>query len=442
MDFPGAAAPARGWTDWHEPSALDALDLAFQAEPLAGLDALLTTVEAARGPAPTPLRCLEGHAADCSACCPPPPVDKFASYVLLGQNGTKRLRRAVLLTREWNTTADREAAATLAEADGDPHGVARVLRGKLSRELSKPHLLLLCATWRYRSDLWALRGNTCRKRARLAEDAAVATVASALALRVRLPAVGAVDRRSVAQLVATLTAQLTASAHNMAGPKARDATMEHRRAPFELASLQEYNASSHFFRAVAMRWGLLDAAQVVWSARAAAVKHVPYPAEEADPATTPAWQMLALCDAPVPLEQQLEQLSAISGSAQRMVVVTRATAQAMVPLGSPERVVVDVAQREYAEAIMEGVAVCTALLQLLAQLRAAAPLADYASACELLSPQLTRYMAGLADSSRARSEWTTAAIRDGIQPRPPWNIEVNSFNSFFDVSAVAAPASA
>jgi hypothetical protein len=130
MDFPGAAAPAGGWTDWHEPSALDALDLAFQAEPLAGLDALLTTVEAARGPAPTPLRCLEGHAADCSACCPPPPVDKFASYVLLGQNGTKRLRRAVLLTREWNTTADREAAATLAEADGDPHGVARVLRGK------------------------------------------------------------------------------------------------------------------------------------------------------------------------------------------------------------------------------------------------------------------------------------------------------------------------
>ena len=429
--------------DWHEPGALDALDIAFPGEALAGLDALLTSDEAARGPAPTPLRCLEGHAADCAACCPPPPPDQFGSYVLLGQNGTKRLRRAVLLTREWNTTADREAAATLAEAGGDPHGVARVLRGKLSRELSKPHLLLLCVTWRYRSDLWAPRGNTCRKRARPAEDAAEATAASALALRDRLPAVGAVDRRSVALLVAQLAAQLTASAHDMAGPKARDATLKHRLAPFELASLQEYTASCHFFRSGAMRWGLLDAAQAVWSARAAAVKHVPYPAEEADPATTPTWQMLALCDAPVPLEQQLEQLRAISSSAQRMVVVTRATAQMMVPPGSPQRVVVDLAQREHAEAVMAGVAVCTAALQLLAQLRAAAPLADYASACELLSPQLTRYMAGLADSYHARAEWTAAAFSDGIQPRAPWNVGVNGFKSFFDVQgAVAAPAGA
>jgi hypothetical protein len=91
MDFPGVG----GWTDWHEPSALDALDLVSPAEQLADLDALLTTDEAAHGPAPTPLRCLEGHAAGCSACCPPPPPDKFGSYVLQGQNGTKRLRRAL-----------------------------------------------------------------------------------------------------------------------------------------------------------------------------------------------------------------------------------------------------------------------------------------------------------------------------------------------------------
>ena len=268
------------------------------------------------------------------------------------------------------------------------------------------------------------------------------TAASALALRGRLPAVGSIDRRSVAQLVATLAAQLAASAHDLAGPKARAATLQHRLAPFELASLQEYGASSHFFRAVSMRWGLLEASQVVWSARAAAVKHVPYPAEEADPATTPAWQLLALCDTDAPLEQQLEQLRSISSSAQRMVVVTRTTAQAMVPPGSPERTVVDVAQREYAEAIMAAVAVCTAAMQLLAQLRAAAPLADYAAACELLSPQLTRYMAGLSDASRARAEWTAAAISEGIQPRLPWNVEVNSFRRFFDVGAVAAPQSA
>ena len=443
MEFPGGAAPAGGWTDWHEPGAhdvLDALDIGFPAEQLADLGALLTRDEAARGP-PSLLRCLEGHPADCATCCAPPAPDQFGSYVLLGQSGTKRLRRAVLLTREWNTTADREAAATLAETSGDPHGVARVLRGKLSRELSKPHLLLLCATWRYRSDLWAPKGDTCRKRARPAPDAVVETAASALALHHRLPMVGAIDRRSVAQLVATLSAQLTASARDMAGPKARAVTLEHRLAPFEVASLQEYNASSVFFRAVSMRWGLLEASQVVWSARAAAVKHVPYPAEEADPATTPTWQLLALCDAPAPLEAQLEQLRAIASSAQRMVVVTRSTAQAMVPPGSPERTVVDVAQREYAEAIMAGVAVCTSVVQLLAQLRAAAPLADYAAACELLSPQLTRYMAGLSDSARARSEWSAAAISDGVQPRPPWNVEVNSFTTFFDVAAVAAPLS-
>ena len=204
----------------------------------------------------------------------------------------------------------------------------------------------------------------------------------------------------------------------MAGPKARAATLEHRLAPFDLASLQEYSASSQFFRAVSMRWGLLEASQVVWSARAATVNHVPYPAEEADPASTPTWQLLALCDAPAPLEAQLEQLRAISSSAQRTVVVMRSTAQAMVPPGSPERTVVDVAQREYAESIMASVAVCTSAVQLLAQLRAAAPLAGYAAACELLSPQLTRYMAELSNSCRARSEWTAAAISDGIKPRP------------------------
>ena len=444
MDFPFGAAPSGGWTDWHDErsahDALDALDIGFGVEQLADSGTLLTWDEAARGPPPL-LRCLEGHPADCKSCCAPPAPEQSGSYVLLGQGGTKRLRRAVLLTREWNTTADREAAATLADMGGDPHGVARLLRGKLSRKLSKQHLLLLCATWRYRSDLWAPKGKTYRKRACPAQDAAVETAASALALRDRLPMVGAIDRRSVAQLVATLSAQLSASARDMAGPKARAATLEHRLAPFELASLQEYSASSQFFRAVSMRWGLLEASQVVWSARAAAVKHVPYPAEEADPATTPTWQMLALCDAPAPLEAQLAQLRTITGTAQRMVVVTRATAQAMVPPGSPERTVVDLAQREYAEAIMAGVAVCTSAVQLLAQLCAAAPLADYAAACELLSPQLTRYMAELSNSSRARSEWTTAAISDGIQPRPPWNVEVNSFTNFFDVAAVAAPLS-
>ena len=166
MDFASGGAPAGGWTDWHQPSALDALDIGFPVEPLADLGELLTTEEAARGP-PSQLRCLEGHPAECTTCCAPPAPDQFGSYVLLGQSGTKRLRRAVLLTPEWNTTADREAAATLVDAAGDPHGVARVLRGKLSRELSKPQLLLLCSTWRYRSDLWAPKGDTCRKRAPL-----------------------------------------------------------------------------------------------------------------------------------------------------------------------------------------------------------------------------------------------------------------------------------
>ena len=131
--------------DWHDRSvhdALDALDIGFGVEQLADLGTFLTWDEAARGP-PSPLRCLEGHPADCKTCCAPPAPDQFGSYVLLGQSSIKRLRRAVLLTREWNTKADREAAVTLADTSGDPHGVARLLRGKLSRELSKQHLLLL-----------------------------------------------------------------------------------------------------------------------------------------------------------------------------------------------------------------------------------------------------------------------------------------------------------
>ena len=317
----------------------------------------------------------------------------------------------------------------------DPEGIARVLRGKLSRELSKQHLLFLCATWRYASDVWMRKGNTCRKRVRRAAAPDAATAASALTLRDRLPTVGAIDRASVAALIASLGERLAASARDSAGPGARAATLEQRLAPFEAASLQEYKKSAQFFRAVSTNWGPLLTAQVVWSARAAALQRVPFPAEEADPATTPTWQMLALCEAPVPVESQLEQMRAISLSAQRMMMVTRSTAQMVMP-ALPEREIVDLAQREYAGAIMTGTAVCTAAGQLLAQLRAGAPLAEYASACEMLSPLLIRYMASLADAACARADWTAAAISDGIKPREPWNMEMISFAKFFDIGAI------
>lgn len=129
------------------------------------------------------LRCADVlHAADCTECAPhalPRPVVPHFSplpeppgwthrctpapartehgfFELTGPGGIKALRGLVLCSAEWNSEAERHAVAAAEDALGDPCGIARVLRNKSGRDLTKAHLLLLCHTWGYRSNKWCV----------------------------------------------------------------------------------------------------------------------------------------------------------------------------------------------------------------------------------------------------------------------------------------------
>ena len=100
------------------------------------------------------------HPARHGSCTPAPAREEHGHFELTGPGGIKALRVLVLGSAEWCSPAAREAVAAAEEAAGDPSGIARILRNKRGRNLTKPHLMLLCAAWDYRTDKW------CAPRAR------------------------------------------------------------------------------------------------------------------------------------------------------------------------------------------------------------------------------------------------------------------------------------
>lgn len=122
-------------------------------------------------------KCLDAsHGAGCVSCLPAPDISEAASYELRGdagrRNGEKRVKAALLRTREWHAAPERESAACAAVGAGMEH-LASALRAKRSTGLRKAELFFLLHHWRYASELWAdRRASAPPRRARSAKLAA------------------------------------------------------------------------------------------------------------------------------------------------------------------------------------------------------------------------------------------------------------------------------
>jgi hypothetical protein len=132
--------------------------------PGAGSSPAMSTIPGAEAPVRR-LRCLDAsHAAECTRCTPPPPLEEAALYELVGdpgrRNGEKKLRSLLTRTDEWCSSESRGAAA--AELQGRFPKLASSLLARSSGSLSKELMLALLAQWGYKSDLWARRGNRRR----------------------------------------------------------------------------------------------------------------------------------------------------------------------------------------------------------------------------------------------------------------------------------------
>jgi hypothetical protein len=132
-------------------------------------------------------------------------------------------------------------------------------------------------------------------------------------------------------------------------------------------------------------------------------------------AVTPAWQVLSLCAEEAPAEAMLVALRALLGAGQRMWAMEHARTRALsgacgVPVDAPVRV----SQDEFADALRDGAAVAAGGALLLAQLRVAGSLSDYASACELLAAQLAAYAAAVAAAMRDRTAWSEQLLEGGV----------------------------
>jgi hypothetical protein len=272
-----------------------------------------------------------------------------------------------------------------------------------------------------------------------------------LARASRPPMLGAVDGASVAALVATqLAPQLARSAAALGGPRARAAAEALRVAGFSRESLRAYTDVYAMCDGLATRWTAGAAAQRAWHGAAAAAAararardgHGDGDDDDDDDgdadgalAVTPAWQVLPLCAEEAPAEAMLVALRALLGAGQRMWAAererTRAHARAA---GAPVPHPVRVSQDEFADALRDGAAVAAGGALLLAQLRVAASLHEYAAACELLGAQLTSYAASVAAAMLARGAWSAEMLAGGIEAQGP---SPASVGRFFTPSAAA-----
>ena len=155
------SSSAEAWPPLPGGAFLDGEDalLAFTRD--GGLDDGFAWVPPLSGSALGGFRCLDAsHGVVCCACSPAPSAEAMGSYELRGdagrRNGEKRVKAALLRTREWHAAPAREAAAAAAAAAGLPR-LAEALRAKRSTGLRKAELFFLLHHWRYASDLWADR---------------------------------------------------------------------------------------------------------------------------------------------------------------------------------------------------------------------------------------------------------------------------------------------
>jgi hypothetical protein len=346
--------------------------------------------------------------------------------------GLKPLRRALLLTAEWNCAAAREAAARALEAADPSLPVLRTLRERLSRDLSKAQLLQLCRLWGYRSDAWQAKGSRRRKRVcpgggptgaagggaspRASPPPQQQLVALPPPPRLLpLPALCAPEAAAVRGFLdAQLLPLLRGSASALAGPASRALTLSGGVAPFTPRSLDAYDTMTRLCRGLAARWDAAAAAQRAWAAPALTACGDDSGGDGDDgndECTAAAWALLPRCGAAeAPAAAHLRELDQMLHSGARMLQANSAAAllgaatEADVPIGF------SAAQEEYGAALRDGAAFVAAAALLLAQLRAAASLACYAAAGEQVLCAAAAYAGGAADAFAARRAWSNEAL--------------------------------
>jgi hypothetical protein len=138
-------------------------------------------------------------------------------------------------------------------------------------------------------------------------------------------------------------------------------------------------------------------------------------------AVTPSCQVLPLCAEDAPVEAMLGAMRALLGAGQRLLAseCARVQADSSAAGGAPVPAPVAVSQAEYADALRDGAAVAAADALLLAQLRVAASLHEYAAACELLAAQLTTYAGAASAAMRAREQWSAQLLAGGVAAQAP-----------------------
>lgn len=388
----GSDAPGDACPDWgHPPDSLDDLDV----------DELLLSAAPAAVPPPA-LRCLEAtHAAGCVACAPAPAPGELERFELVAAGGFKGLRGALLLSPEWNTATEREAAAASAEAHGDPLAMAPLLRRKRGCDLNKAQLVALCRAWGYKSGAWQPKHGRAAKRTRPPSPQPRAGPAPPSPLRLlALPHDASSLRARIAADVAGL---LRASSTAWEGPRARELTQATRVAGFSHDSLRQYVGMGAVLRVFERQCSEAMKAHAAAAAAPSAVAR----------ADAPACAVLPLCAPGAEAsEQVLGLLRSMLTSGTRLLHSARCATSA--PGDEPEDVVL-VAQTEISEALQAGLAGVARAHALLTWLCATAPLGAYLTAAELLLHEARSYAEATSHAFSARSAWSVAAVDAGAR---------------------------
>jgi hypothetical protein len=273
-----------------------------------------------------------------------------------------------------------------------------------------------------------------------ASDGCAVAAALALCPRARLPSTGAVAEPAVTVLLdGPVAAQLARSSAAFAGPRACQTVLQLRHAPFPRSSLQFYLHCAACGRGLAERCRAALAAQRAWLAAerartSDAAEHDAAADDATDGDTRPAWESLLHSVAEVPAEEMLRHAHALIAKANHyhaLVLAGRAGA-----VLSAARSALD---DELVGALRDVAGAVTAGALLLAQLRAAASLATYGAAGELLLAHLARYMDDAAEAYAARAAWGARALSDGVAAAD--DAPSDAFLSIFvsNFQAVAAP---
>ena len=292
-----------------------------------------------------------------------------------------------------------------------------MLRAKASSQLSKAHVLTLCAEWGYSHSTWRRKGDGARKRRCAAAHDAGGAARPALPpppcapeRRVHSALLLCFDAASVAQFATwQLGAARGASCCALEGRAAR-AEVEARRAPHCC-----HNALAHYGQlaaacgAAATRMLALRAPQRAWAATA--VARAPHAAA--------VWLTLPLLGGAAPADAALAFLRAGFGLAARehadmMAGLGAATAETMPVLA--------LAAAEQADGVADGLRFAAAADAALAAARAAATVPEYVALCDVVLDECACFVDGVRAAFEARAAWSRCVLAPGYCSAPAYSL--------------------